>query len=175
MKEFDTLIARIIKTQQALPSQIAVIAVNFSKERFRQQNWLDEAPEPWKPRKRRREGGEKRSQSLLVDTGKLKRSIRKIKATPDLVVVGTDVPYAKIHNDGGKIEQTVQVKKHQRRTHQRTRDGRKEIVNEQTVKTHSRKMNTTIPARRFLGDSDALMKDIEKHVVSAFEKAISGK
>jgi len=49
LKLFDN----IGKVLDHLPVKCAAIAVNFTKERFRTQNWLDKTPEPWKPRKRR--------------------------------------------------------------------------------------------------------------------------
>ena len=34
-----------------LPAKVAVTVENFTAERFRAQNWLDRASEPWQPRK----------------------------------------------------------------------------------------------------------------------------
>ena len=45
-------------TYAKLPNEIATVAVNFSKERFRDQSWLDETKERWKPRKKPRKGGQ---------------------------------------------------------------------------------------------------------------------
>ena len=116
-----------------LPDEIAAVAVNFSKERFRDQSWLDHTKERWKPRKQRRKGSPKRSQTLLVDTGRLKRSIRKISANTNRVVIGTDVPYASIHNYGGTITGTFTVRTHavkaqRRRSYTRVRAGRTERI-----------------------------------------------
>lgn len=172
MNNFDTMVKKLILAQEKLPTQIATLAVNFSKERFRKQNWVDTAAEPWKPRKNRRRGGKNRSQTLLVDTEILKKSIRKISATRNLIVVGTDVPYASIHNEGGTIQTTAKVKEHPRRAHERTRNGRKETVKAHTVQAHGRKMNTTIRARPFIGNSAVLMKKMEDHIVKTFENAM---
>lgn len=130
-----------------LVNRAGVVAVNFSKERFVKKDWLDgTSREVWKKRKKADKG------SLMVRSGRLKRSIRKISEGDYFVYVGTDVPYAKIHNEGGDINKTVTV-----RTHSRTRKGRAE-----TVKTHRRKMKMTMPKRQFLGDSNALGKRIER-------------
>ena len=88
----------------------------------------------------------------MVRSGRLKRSIRKMSEGDYFVYVGTDVPYAQIHNEGGEINKTVSV-----RTHSRTRKGRTE-----TVKSHRRKMNIKMPKRQFLGDSNALVKRLER-------------
>ena len=130
-----------------LVNRSGVVAVNFSKERFVKKDWLDgNSREAWKKRKKPDRG------SLMVKSGRLKRSIRKLSEGDYFVYVGTDVPYAQIHNEGGKINKTITV-----RTHSRTRKGRTE-----TVKSHRRKMKMTMPKRQFLGDSNALAKRIER-------------
>jgi phage gpG-like protein len=182
MNEFTRMVDNLIKARKALPNEIAVLAVRFSKDRFREQAWLDSAKKPWASRKQRREGGKRKSQTLLVDTGRLKRSIRKVKVSQSEVVIGTDVPYAEIHNNGGKITAVANVKSftkkaHTRKAHTRTRKGTVEAVDAQTVeahtvKAHRRKMNLTIKQRQFIGNSAALAKDIENLIVDRFEKAM---
>ncbi len=171
--EFTRKLDALTTAYSRIPNEVATIAVNFSKERFREQAWLDKTKHPWKPRKRKRRGGKNRSQTLLVDKGHLKRSIRKISATLDLVKVGTDVPYAQIQNEGGEIKETVTVKTHTRKAHTRQREGRKkEKVSSHTVKSHRRKMNVKIPARQFIGNSYALERRIYLHIASRFAKAL---
>lgn len=172
----------VLEAYRKLPPEIATIAVNFTKERFRDQAWLDETKRNWKPRKTKRGRTGKRSQTLLVDTGRLKRSIRKIKATTEQVIIGTDVPYAEIHNEGGEINKTVTVKSHvikahRRKAHTRERNGRVERIKAQmvkpyTVKAHSRKMNLKIPSRRFIGNSYTLARRIELHVTARIKRAL---
>ena len=86
----------------------AIVAVNFSKERFVKKDWVNETSQKWKDRKKPDKG------SLLLKSGRLKRSIRKISQVGSLVEIGTDVPYAKIHNEGGTISKTVRVRSHTR-------------------------------------------------------------
>lgn len=165
-----------------LPNEIAAVAVNFSKDRFRDQAWLDSTKERWKPRKQPRRGGKNRSQTLLVDTGRLKKSIRKISASPSQVVIGTDVPYASIHNYGGAITGTFNVrahtvKAHRRRAHTRNRAGRTEHIKAQTikahvVKSHTRRVNMRIPQRQFLGNSYTLSRRIYLLTASRFSRAL---
>lgn len=182
MNEFIKMVDNLIKARKALPNEVAVLAVRFSKERFRDQAWYDENKEAWKARKQRRQGGKRKSQTILVNTGRLKRSIRKIKADQNEVKIGTDVPYAEIHNNGGKITASANVKSytkkaHTRKAHTRSRKGNVESVAAQNVsshriKAHRRKMNTTIPQRQFIGNSAKLARDIEKLIVDRFEKAM---
>jgi phage gpG-like protein len=158
-----------------IPAEIAAIAVNFSKERFQEQAWQGETKEPWTPRKRPRKGKTgkiSKTQTLLVKTGRLKRSIRKISATEDKIIIGTDVPYAQIHNEGGTINTTATVKAHTVKEHTRKRKGRSERVKSHTVKTHQRKVNTTIPKRQFIGNSKSLQDKIISHITARFERAL---
>jgi phage gpG-like protein len=148
---FDRITARV----SALPQQIATLAVNFSKERFVEKNWHDSSPEPW-PKTNKRKG------STLISSGRLKRSIRKIHVSPDYISIGTDVPYAKIHNEGGEISGVETVKSHNRRAHKRrahTRKGKrikKQTVKAHGVKSYGRKYFRKFKKRQFIGKSQEL-------------------
>ena len=136
------------KVYRKFPDMAGITAVKFSKDRFVRKNWVDQTAEQWKPRKHKAPG------SLMVGkgSGRLKRSIRKTKVTRNSVTIATDVPYAEIHNEGGTINKTVSVKMHSRK-----RKGRVE-----KVKSHSRKMNTEIPKRQFIGESKMLLYRVER-------------
>lgn len=131
-------------------SEAGIIAVQFSKDRFRQKNWVGKTQQSWTPRKRKKSG------SILVKSGRLKRSIRKISEGKYYVLIGTDVPYAKIHNEGGVIKKTARV-----RAHSRTRKGRNQPIK---IKAHSRNMNIKIPKRQFMGESAVLIRRLENHL-----------
>ena len=172
ISDFTNKIDALSKAYSKIPNEVAAIAVNFSKERFRDQAWLDKSKDKWKPRAQRRKGGAKKSQTLLVDKGRLKRSIRKIHADENTVIIGTDVPYAQIQNDGGTINQTVTVKSFNKKSYSRTRKGRKENVKAHTVQSHSRKMNLKIPSRRFIGSSYTLERRIYLFIAASFARAL---
>lgn len=89
-----------------------------------------------------------------------------------MVVVGTDVPYAKAHNEGAEIKGTAFVPAHMRKAHtvkahtkkvfgRSVRVPRHQRAATQ-IKGHSRQMNTTIKKRQFIGHSPDLMKSIER-------------
>ncbi len=160
MSSFIDKLKKLGKVQNNFINRSAVIAVNFSKERFIQKNWVDKSRQPWEARKRDDRG------SLMVRTGRLKRSIRKIKIGANFFIIGTDVPYAQIHNDGGTIKKTVTVKAHNRKN---TR-GRE--TSETKVKSHNRKMNMTFKKRQFIGESAVLMRRIERQLESDIKEAI---
>jgi phage gpG-like protein len=185
LSDFTRKMSSLSRTYKTLPNEIAAVAVNFSKERFVSQSWLDSTKTKWEPRKRQRKG--RGSQTLLVKTGRLKRSVRKILATETQIVIGTDVPYAQIHNDGGKINKVVAVKAHTRnkmgkvkrgtgvfnvRTRKERTRTKTEKVGDIKVKAHTREMNTTIPQRQFIGESYTLTKRITNLIAARFMRAL---
>lgn len=182
--EFTRKLDALSQAYGRMPTEIAAIAVNFSKDRFRDQAWLDTTKHPWKKRATRRAGGTKRSQTLLVDSGRLKRSIRKISANENAVIIGTDTPYAKAHNEGfkGKVTQNVRahkraktkvgiVKRTQRKRSTRIDWGRVK-TGEIDVRAYKRVLNQNIPARPFMGQSYTLMVRIQNHATAQFIKAL---
>jgi phage gpG-like protein len=152
----------------------AIVAVNFSKERFVKKDWVNETSQKWKDRKKPDKG------SLLLKSGRLKRSIRKISQVGSLVEIGTDVPYAKIHNEGGTISKTVRVRSHTRnRTKNKisAKTGRKlkgrVSTGTITIQAHSRKMNLKIDQRQFLGQSTELNRRLQKTITQEIINEIS--
>jgi len=98
----------------------------------------------------------------MVNSGRLKRSIRKLKITKNNVTIGTDVPYAQIHNEGGQISKVANIKAH----------SRKRNAREHRVKTHTRNVNINIPKRQFLGNSQAMTKKIENMITIKIQKIV---
>jgi phage gpG-like protein len=181
IKDFVRKLEALNKVFTTMPTKIGTIAVNFSKERFREKNWIDNTVQPWKPLSRKRKsrsgsGKARKSQSILVDSGRLAHSIHKVYADQNLIIIATDVPYAQIHNEGGQITKSVEVRKHARREHQRKRagkKGKKSTVKAHTVNAHMRKMNLDIPARQFMGESEELNRRIIQFIDNEFQNALN--
>lgn len=185
LKEFDDVIKKVQRVYHTLPDKAATLAVNFFKKRFAEQNWIDHATQSWKRRKLR---GKKREQrNILTKTGRLRRSIRKGKVTADYAIIETDVPYARVHNEG--FRGTVNVKVHKRNRYkttktkegtgtysvktrkerQRTRSTR-EVDGTHWVQSHTRRVN--MPRRQFMGQSAYLNKQIQRMMIAEFTKAL---
>ena len=184
-REFNLTIKALERVYMVLPDKAATIAVNFFKRRFVEQNWIDNATESWKRRKQR--GRKRDSRATLTKTGRLRRSIRKGKVTPEYAIIETDVPYARIHNEG--FRGTVHVKVHKRRRYkvnkykegtgvysvktrkerQRTRSV-KEVNNTHWVQSHTRRVN--MPRRQFMGNSAQLNRQISRMMTAQFLKAL---
>ena len=178
MDEYSKRLKQLEKSLKRLPPKMGVVAVNFTKERFVRKNWVGTKREPWTKRQRKTRG------SLMTKTGRLKRSIRKISVSSEHILIGTDVPYARIHNEGGELNQKVKVKEHSRaitreratyniRTRKkRTLKGRVR-TGETKVKAHTRQMNTTIPQRQFMGESEVLLRRLERLIEKEFKQALN--
>lgn len=89
-----------LRIEKGIQSMVTVLGndmLNHFVESFRNQGFEDSTVEKWKPRKRAERG---RSRAILVKTGDLRRSLRKVKVTRDSVTIASDKPYAEIHNNG---------------------------------------------------------------------------
>jgi phage gpG-like protein len=175
--------------------EIGNSAKSFFVENFRKQGFDDKSVEKWPKRKKteRKGRGSKKSaeaagtvrsvkagRAILVKTGDLRRSIIRNPANRAAlsVKISTDLPYAKIHNDGFKG--TEYVKPHRRFVNQgdtmgtgiynikSRRERKAKILIKQDVKGHSRKMN--MPKRQFMGDSYNLNERIKKIIVKRLDK-----
>lgn len=154
-----------------IPHKAVALAVNFSKERFRKKNWLDTSEHPWKKTK-------KRKGSTLIKSGRLKRSIRQIHIGADYGVIGTDVPYARAHNDDVTFSGTETVRTHTVKAHKRkayTRAGKRVkagTVRAYVVKSHKRRFKRAFAQRKFIGQSQHLTDQLTGMIQSEIQKAI---
>ena len=86
-----------------------------------------------------------------MGVGRLRRGIKAPKRNGNTIVWSFDVPYAKIHNEGGTIKATQSV-----RPFSRTVKGK-----EQKVKAFTRSVNIKMPQRQFIGDHPQLRAAVE--------------
>ncbi len=151
LKQVQNKIERKIKrVLNKSPRLIGEESVKFFKRNFDKQGFLgDSGREAWKARNPDSDPG----RAILVGqgSGRLRDSIRVISAKPSSIVVGTDVPYAKIHNEGGKVKGVRNVRPYKRQPKGRKRHN---------VKGHTRKVNYTMPQRKFIGNSKTLNRHL---------------
>jgi phage gpG-like protein len=176
--EFTKMVDRVSVAVSQIPQRAATVALNFTAERFRAQNWVDTRTEVWK-----RNGRDKRpGRSILVKTSRLKRSPRKIIVTMDYAIIGTNVPYAKVHNDGFKGIVTIrQYRRHAYRSIRetyKTKSGKirnrtnKVVSSSIIVRSHRRNIN--IRKNRFMGVSAVQDAQLQRMMVSELTRAIKG-
>lgn len=159
---------------RTLPTRVGREIVSFARERFRHENYLDRTAQKWKPRAQADTQAKRRGRrNLLVQSGRLRRSIRVLRRTSDSVSVGSEVPYAAIHNYGGEVQhpgspyivvagKAVWLK---RETAKARKAAGKYV---KTSKPHS----IRIPQRQFLGDSHELRQRIVKVISKRVEHVL---
>jgi phage gpG-like protein len=125
---------------------IEIKATELFDRNFEQQGFFGAK---WKPRKNDSDPG----RAILIGrgSGRLRKGIQATKRSNNTITWQFDVPYAKIHNEGGTIKATQNV-----RPFSRTIKGKV-----QKVKSFSRKVNTKIPQRQFIGNHPLLRVAIQ--------------
>lgn len=87
-------VERLKKIVRRLPRDLGNIALIFFMEQYRKEQ--TPSGEAWAPRKN---NAGRRSQ-VLVKSGRLRKSIRLTNLTENSAKIGTDVKYARYHNEG---------------------------------------------------------------------------
>lgn len=159
-----------------MPRIVKDLGVAFFKSRFRAQGWLDESFTPWPKRKKtdkRRPG-----RGILMDRGRLRNSIRGTVNGTD-IVFGSDVPYAKIHNEGGTIQHPARegIIAH-RRFKTGSKAGRVQFSRNNKSASFAKKVKfsnyqTQIPKRQFMGDSAHLRRIVRRKIETTIVKVFS--
>lgn len=169
-KDFD-------KLKQRLPQKIADESRSFFMRSFAQGGFNNTGlVEKWENTIKRKMG--KSSKPILVRTGRLRNSVRIGQVSFGKSVLRSDVPYAKIHNEGG----TFNVKSYTREAHEkkvrygpasyniksRKIDSKSKKLGMMQQKVKAHKM--TMPKRKFMGRSKAL----DTRVYRLIKKEIKG-
>lgn len=134
--------AKRLGGSQVLMAGIAQVMKTSTQMRFRTQTGPD--GKRWVPSK----AALKRGGQTLVDTSRLRNSWTT-EAAPFKATVGTNVPYAKVYQQGFKG--TVQVGAHKRTSKRDNRKAGRVSVRTGNVRAHARKVN--IVARPMAGFS----------------------
>jgi len=156
---FTEIKPKLTGVKRRLPLMLGNEATNFFRESFRRQGWKDRVTEMWKARNPKY-AARNTGRAILINSGRLRNSIRLISHSFSLTEIGTDVPYAAAHNWG--FSGRVNVPRHQRRG----RDGKYH-----EVQAHTKQMN--MPRRQFMGNSDTLEKEIERIIDREIDKIFS--
>lgn len=160
---FSKLKAKVKSAIRTLPKVLANEAVNWSKDSFDRQGFLDETLEPWAPRKKNKKRNA--GKSILIQSGRLKRSIRVISSTDNSAVIGTDVPYARIHNYGGIITQAPRSETFTRNRRGKGRGLRKYQFVKGTTQGRGftyKARAIVMPKRQFMGNSVSLVQRLKE-------------
>lgn len=109
---FDVVLARLKKAKSDLPLILSKQAENFWTDNFKKEEWEGKA---WKVPQRRipgtdafrfpkKKGLSRRTKRTLIGTGRLRRAVSRSarSRTFERIVFIVDLPYAAVHNDGGR-------------------------------------------------------------------------
>lgn len=169
--------------QNKLPRYVGKTAVDFFKENFRQGGWRDGGLKRWQPPKRFNERGNAAAQygPLLSRQNELMNSI-DYRIQGNLIIISTDKPYAKIHNEGGPMNITIPITHQMRRfawakMYEANRNGDTDKAGRwkalALTKKSSVNVQYTMPQRQFMGNSAELKNEIEtliqRHLKSILE------
>lgn len=144
-----------------------VTALNFFKDSFDRQGWLDGSFTPW-PATIMGPG----DRNILINSGNLRDSLRVLKSSPLQIVFGTSEPYAGIHNEGGTI--TINITDKARKffwAMYMANVGKGGVIKQNGSATAAsmwkamaltKKSSITIhmPQRQYIGESQTLMKGL---------------
>lgn len=148
------------RLKRKIPAYIAGAAEKIKDASFSAQGFVVNGVARPRWKKRKKETRLTRGRRILHGSGYLQNNV-KAKALSGRVSIGVDlskVPYAKIHNEGGRVVQYV--KPHTRR-HWKT--GKR-----YQVRAFSRKLN--MPQRQYIGFSPDIFKVAERNVRYEFDK-----
>ena len=178
------------KAMEAAIVDVGNTAKVFFVQSFRKQGWDDKSVEKWKPRKKKtyktKSGKtvDDTTRATLVKTGDLRRSIIRDPANRAAlsIKIHTDLPYAKIHNDGGTINREGfkgLMYYREVATNLATRKTQKRFARTTGMKsrraTHAMEINVgaytiNMPKRQFMGDSYNLNEQVKKVIVKRLDK-----
>lgn len=153
----------------------AVESVNFFKRRFVEGGWKDLAFEKWAAAQNPFAGFR-----TLSANNNLRNSIRTTEQSTKRVVVASHLPYAEIHNEGGHITVTVEMKRYFWRQYYllagQSRKSRSAQAKLSAKAEFCRRMalmkegsTVRIPQRQFLGESQTLMADLDSRLHAIIE------
>lgn len=183
--EFDDLLKDYRGLKLRMIQQAAITALNWFKASFVNQGFTDRGLVKWKGRTGSPPNNKGRA--LLTGTGAaagtLKRGLRIKQTSLNGAVVGMDeaIPYAEIHNIGGHIPITPQMRRYFWEMYYQMGGGsvggrseHAQAANETALfyknLAITKEEFITIPARQFIGDSALLEQEIKQYFTSELDK-----
>lgn len=180
---------------RVLPIKVGALAKAHFRENFRLSGFMNGGLRAWPVTRRQQTGGKSAAANygpLLSRRNHLFGSIG-YKPGPGFVVIGTSLPYAAIHNDGGTVGPTVTLKMRKfawamyyRSLGSKGSKGSKSSKGSRGKKgatvpaeaerwkalalTRKQKLNITIPKRPFIGDSQELNAAINRKIGEEMDK-----
>lgn len=161
-KHFERFIRDYAALKRRLPRMYGIEAVNLFKQNFDREGFIAGKGRLQRWKKPQRNTGRK----TLTKTRRLRRGIKIISVTPRKVTVGVDssIKYAKIHNQGGKLEITPKMRRYFWAMFKQTGDSFYKGM-ALTKKTHF-----DMPARPFIGNTLAMKPRLDRRTIKELKK-----
>lgn len=164
----DKLLESYRKKKLSIIQQTAAMALAHFKHSFSNQGFTDVSLKKWPDRIG---GPRNQGRAALMSRGVLKRGLRIKKTSINGAIVGMDdaVKYADIHNEGGEIKVTPQMRRFFWAMYYKT-GGKNNRTKGNALPQFwlsmalTTKESLTIPKRQFIGDSVALERKIIAYV-----------
>lgn len=150
MPEFRGLGQMILKDAYVYAS---VTGLNFFKESFTRQGWLDRSLEPWQS------VDGKAGQGILINTAFLRDSLQILSRAEGKIEFGATAPYAAIHNDGGSI--SIRITAKSRKFFWYMYKATRQVKWKYMALTKKDRLTIRIPKRQFIGESYTLMNELD--------------
>lgn len=167
----------INRLKPLLLAQMGAVALDFVHENFDMQGFQGAVFQPWAPRQSRDK--KRPGRAILVDSAHLKNANRIVRQGVEDIVIGNNMPYARIHNEGGTIHHPARTgtlafrfkdKGYNRRVFAGTQTAgqRKKITSmwRGDIGAH----DTQMTQRRFMGDSPVLRKRCKATITKTITK-----
>lgn len=163
---FDQHLRDTLRALDRFPTLAANHARNFFDKSWTNKGFTDSSLETWKPV---RDKGGREKERPLVQTGRLRRSLRTLPG-----VVYTDVEYAAIHNEGGTITRHARSELFVRnRISKGKRKGKFKKGTTAGQGLTFKESSHTMPKRQFMGPSVTLDRELEDLAVDLISQALT--
>lgn len=164
-----------------LPTWAGNAALNFYRDSFRRGGFIDRTFQPWPRRKPSiLSGKDDKGRAILVQTGRLRKSLRLAVGKSHFTIY-TANPYARAHNEGDTITQTVTPKQRRfffAKSAQAKTAGNQALANTFKAMALSQTLTIQLPKRQFMDIpgqpiSSLLERRILLHLERALENALA--
>lgn len=161
--DFEKIAKEAINT---IAPEVALYAKNFFLQSFIKEGFTHISFIPWSSRQLNNESSNK----ILNQSSALKNSIKIESASPELIkiVAGQGIPYAAIHNNGGTIN--VKVTPKMRKYFWAMWYKTNKVFWKNMAMTKKNVLVIKIPKRQFIGESETLLKDIDKIMIRKIQE-----
>ena len=174
IKGADELLKKLQEAKEYIQNDVPLVigteAVNHFKASFQNEGFTDASLQKWAARKSKRPGGTN-SQKILTKSGELGDS-PDYRVEGNTVIIYSDKVYAQIHNEGGEIPVTPQMKKMFWAKHYEAKEAGDTDAAEQ-YKCMALAKKIVMPKREFIGNSQVLNEKIENKITKDLTRILN--